>query len=58
MIEVVKAKLSPNETRIAEAHIKYFGLTLICDICLYKNESLWIRMPELWVTPESKKRFV
>lgn len=57
MYEVLKANLKPNTRRIASVLIKYYDLVMNCDICLYKNEKLWVRMPEVWMTPELKVKF-
>jgi hypothetical protein len=57
MIDVLKAEVKVNDTRIGIVDVMYYDLVVYCDICLYKNENLWIRMPEVWLTPERKKRF-
>jgi UV DNA damage repair endonuclease len=57
MYEVLKADLRPNTRRIASVLVKYYDLVMNCDICIYKNEKLWVRMPEVWMTPDLKVRF-
>lgn len=55
-IHVVEARMCTNKFRIAEALVHYHGLGIYVDICLYKDEKLWVRMPEFWVTPKHKRR--
>lgn len=56
-INVVEAKMSVSKFRIAEVLINYHGLGLFLDVCLYKNEKLWVKMPEIWLNKTSKRRF-
>lgn len=58
MIKLIKVILKPKKHRLGLLYVKYFNLTLRCDLCLYKNEKLWVRMPEKWTSPENKKSFV
>lgn len=57
MLKVLKAELISTDLRLGVVHVRYHDLTLMCDICLYKNQKLWIRMPEVWLTKSYKKRF-
>jgi len=57
MYEVIRAEYRPNTRRIASVLVKYYDLVMNCDICLYKNERLWVRMPEVWLTADQKVRF-
>lgn len=56
-IRVQEAKLSVTKFRVAQALVKYHELGFYVDICLYKEEKLWVRMPEMWVNKTKKKRF-
>lgn len=58
MFNVLEAAIWPTSTRIGTVIVKYYNLVLCCDICLYKDQHLWIRMPEMWITKEKKIRFV
>ncbi len=54
MLEVLRVIIRPGPRRIACVHVKYHDIILMCDLCIYKNEKLWIRMPEHWATPTLK----
>lgn len=56
-IHVVEAKMSVNKFRIAEVLVNFHGLGLYLDVCLYKDEKLWVRMPEIWIKRTDKRRF-
>lgn len=56
-LHVVEAKLAVNSFRIAEVLVKYHGLGLYLDVCLYKDEKLWVRMPEIWLHRTNKRKF-
>ena len=58
MIEVIRFDIEPTYKSLAKVIVRYFDLMLYCELCVYKNESLWVRMPEIWTTPKSKKSFV
>ncbi len=58
MIDVVKIIEKPTTTRLGIVHVKYYELVLCCEYCIYKEEKLWIRMPEVWLTTEVKKSYV
>ncbi len=58
MIEVLKIDMKTTKTRLGVVYIKYYNLVVCCDICIYKNENLWLRMPEIWLTPTIKRSFV
>lgn len=58
MIEVLKVELKPDKIRIGRLKIKYYDLTIFCDLCLYKDEKLWVRMPEMWRNKEEKIHFL
>ncbi len=57
MIDVEMFKISLNAGRIAAIHVRYHDCLLMCDLCLYKREKLWIRMPERW-TGVHKIRYI
>lgn len=54
MIEISDVVFKANATRVGFLKVKYYDLIIKCDICLYKNEKLWIRMPETWVQDKKK----
>ncbi len=56
-IKVVEARLAVNKFRIAEVLVNYYGLGLYLDICVYKDEKLWVRMPEIWLHRTEKRKF-
>jgi len=56
MTIVVSARIDADAWRIGEVVIDHYGLMVSCDICIYKNEKLWIRMPEFWLGNQSKVR--
>ena len=58
MIEILEAKIKPHKGRIAIVGIKYYDLVIKCDICLYKYEKLYIRLPEIWKTLDTKLQMV
>jgi hypothetical protein len=58
MIEVVEVNMHSYGSRLGVVKVKYYDLVLICDLCLYRKEKLWIRMPEMWTANATKKRFV
>lgn len=55
-IEVVKVAIKTHKTRLATVLLKYYDLLMMCDLCIFKEERLWIRMPEIWRN-EQKQRF-
>lgn len=57
MINVFKVVEAPSATRIGYALVKYYDLTIRCDICLYKKDHFWVRMPEIWVSKTEKVRY-
>lgn len=57
MIEIMKIEMKPTLTRLGLVFVKYYGLVISCDICIYKKEKLWIRMPEVWLTEDVKRGF-
>lgn len=57
MFEIVDVQLKAQANRIGYVAVKYYDLLIQCDICVYKQEKLWIRFPERWIG-KVKKRFV
>lgn len=57
MLKINKIEPWQNSNRLALVKVAYYDLIISCDLCLFKNEKLWIRMPEMWVTPDKKKKF-
>ena len=58
MPTIKEVELKINKSRIGIAHIEYHGLVMMCEICVYKKMKIWIRMPEVWMTPDFKKKFI
>ena len=58
MIELINFEISPTKKRVGSAIVKYYDLYIFCDVCVYKREKLWIKMPEFWFTETKKTRFV
>ncbi len=58
MIDVKKIEIRPSSYRLGIVVIKYYDLVISCDLCVYKKEKLWLRMPEIWLSETDKKRFV
>jgi len=58
MIDVVKVEIRPSSFRLGIVIVSYYDLVLSCDLCIYKEEKLWIRMPEMWINHNEKKKFV
>lgn len=56
-LHVVEAKLAVNKFRVAEVLVNFHGLGLYLDVCLYKKEKLWVRMPEIWLRRTHKRKF-
>jgi len=57
MLSIHKIHKAQSPLRLALVKVRYYDLIISCDLCLYKREKLWIRMPEIWVTETKKKRF-
>lgn len=49
MIEISDVVFHVNRMRLGHLKVKYYDLTIKCDLCLYKNQKLWVRMPEIWI---------
>lgn len=58
MINVMKIYKMPNHKRLGIALIRYHDLVFHCDICLFQEKKLWIRMPEMWLSPTKKKHLI
>ncbi len=57
MIELVKVEFKPSSNRIAALQVRYYKALLMVDLCIYKEERLWVRMPEMWLG-EQKIKFI
>ena len=57
MLEILKFEVNPSYSSIGDITIRYYDLMLFCELCVYKDEHLWIRMPEVWVNEKTKKNF-
>jgi len=57
MIEITKINMGPNARRLGQIHVKYFDIILKLEVCLYKDEKLWVRMPEIWINASTRKRY-
>lgn len=58
MIEVVNVNIQACAFRMGCVLVKYHELLICCDLCLYKDQNFWIRMPETWVSNKTKRQFV
>lgn len=47
MIKVKKVDIKPLKNRIARALINYHDLSMECEIWLWRNDNLFVRMPEI-----------
>ncbi len=58
-IEVLDIKIKPNRTRVGQVKIRYHKLVIKCDIVYFvKENKVWLRMPEFWLTPTKKTPYV
>lgn len=57
MYDVVNIDMKCTDLRIGVVNIRNNKMVVSCDICVYKREKLWIRMPEVWLDPRTKRRF-
>ena len=48
MLQVMHVEIKPNDSRLGIVNLKYHDLWIKCDICLWKDQKLWIRFPETW----------
>lgn len=58
MIDIVKIEMKATSTRLGIVFVKYYDAVISCDICIYKDKNLWIRMPEIWLSKNVKRAFV
>ncbi len=58
MIEVLYVEIKPCQFRLGSVFVRYHDLSIACDICIFKEERLWIRLPEKWISPTDKVSFV
>lgn len=58
MLDVLSFEMKPTLDRIGVVIVSYYDLVILCDLCVYKDEKLWVRMPELWINKDTKKSFV
>jgi hypothetical protein len=49
MLEIYDVVLHADDNRIGRVNVSYHELEILCDICVYKQERLWIRFPERWM---------
>ena len=52
MIKISKLGIKPCAYRIGWVNVQYHEVTMRCNICLYKKEKLYIRMPEVYIKNE------
>ena len=57
MFEVLDIKEDVTHTRVGTVNVRYYDLIISCDICVYKREKLWVRMPEIWIKKDKKISF-
>ena len=57
-VEIIRFEMKPTLKQMGVLLIRYHDLHLKCQLCLaVKTGHLWIRMPEVWMTPERKTSF-
>jgi len=57
MFKVKNLHIKADKYRIGYLTVKYYDLDILCDLCLYKDESLWIRLPQIWRDKQHKISF-
>ena len=57
MLKIEKFTPKPQGNRAAKVLVRYHALIIRCELMVFKKESLWIKMPEIWETSEKKKQF-
>ena len=58
MIDVLKVDIKPTNFRMGAILVKYYDSMICCDLCLYKDEKFWVRMPEVWLSKTFKRQFI
>ncbi len=57
-VEILEFKRHPVGNKIGSLLVKYHDLFIKCHLMFYsKTKAVWVRMPELWASPEKKVRF-
>lgn len=57
-IEIVEFKKKPIGNNLGKVLVRYHDIFIKCDLVFHvKSKSIWIRMPEKWITQEKKIRF-
>jgi hypothetical protein len=68
MLHVMKYELKPTYTRIGYITVRYYDIIIRCSVCVFKNERIFIRMPEMflktkkfpfvaWISKEKSDKF-
>jgi len=55
MILVIQVYKTPNHKKLGVALVRYHDMVFHVDICLWEEKKLWVRMPEIWITPTKKR---
>lgn len=57
-IEIVEFKKQPIGNKLGKVLVRYHDIFIRCELVYHAtSKSIWIRMPEHWVTKEKKLRF-
>jgi hypothetical protein len=57
MIEVLNYEIKPTPMRLGWINVRYHDILIRCSICVFKDEKLFVRMPEMFLK-ERKMQFV
>jgi Holliday junction resolvase RusA-like endonuclease len=52
MIKIIKLGIEPKPFRIGWVNVQYHDIVIRCSICVFKEEKIYIRMPEMFVKDE------
>ena len=57
-IDVLECKIFPTKRRIGSLLVQYGELLMNCDLKYYvPGDRAWVKMPEVWLTPDKKVKF-
>ncbi len=57
-VDVIELVVRPCKKKVACLIVRYLELHLKCDLVYFpKHDKAWVRMPEVWVTPQKKQRY-
>lgn len=54
-VEILEFKLKADARKLGTILIRYHELEMKCELVYNrKDDRMWVRMPEVWLTPEKK----